>query len=199
MLLTHLGFCYDFIKWIMTRITMVIFAALINGSSSSFFTIGRGLRQWCPVSSFLFLLLDEGLSHFILAANNVGSFKGIPISEVLFITHLLFVDDILIFCDGTHQDISKLKEGLQLLRVDIGMLVNDYKSTISYSNLDDRDIRWHSSLFSFKSLRLEDRLKYLVFFWNQMPIVLLIGCGFWKNLEIYFWDGVIIGCLELAD
>ena len=81
MLLTHLGFCYDFIKWIMTRLTMVSFAALINGSSSPFFTVGRGLRQGCPLSSLLFLLLDEGLSHFILVANNVGSFKGIPISK----------------------------------------------------------------------------------------------------------------------
>ena len=93
-----------------------------------------------------------------------GSFKGIPISEVLFITHLLFVDDILIFCDGTHQDIIKLKEGLHLLQVATGMVVNDDKSTISYSNLDDREIIWLSSLFSFNSSRLEDGLKYLGFF-----------------------------------
>ena len=45
------------------------------------------------------------------------------------------------FFYGTHQDIIKLKEGIQLLRVDTGMLVNDDKSTISYPILDDRVIR----------------------------------------------------------
>ena len=115
MLLTHLGFCYDFIKWIMTQLTMVSFAALINGSSSHFFTVGHGLRQGCPLSSLLFLLVDEGLSRFILAANYVGSFKSIHIIEVFFITHLLFVVDILIFCDGTHEYIIKIKEVLQIL------------------------------------------------------------------------------------
>ena len=57
------------------------------------------------------------------------------------ITHLLFVDDILIFCDGTRRDIIKLKEGILLLQVATSMLVNDEKSTISYSNLDVEEIR----------------------------------------------------------
>ena len=97
MLLTHLGFYYDFIKWIMECLTTVIFIVLINGSTSPFFTVGCGLRQGCPLSPLLFLVVAEGLSRFILAAKADGSFKGIPISEVLFITHLLFVDDVLIF------------------------------------------------------------------------------------------------------
>ena len=45
MLLTHLGFGIDFIRWIMSCITMVYFAVLINGSTSSFFQAGGGLQQ----------------------------------------------------------------------------------------------------------------------------------------------------------
>ena len=96
MLLTHLCFCYDFIKCIMACLTTVSFDVLINGYAS-LFSLRRGLRQGCPLSPLLFLLVAEGLSRFILAAKVVGSFKGILVSEVLFITHLLFVDDILIF------------------------------------------------------------------------------------------------------
>ena len=132
MLLTHLGFCYDFIKWIKASLTTVSFVVLINSSTSPFFTVGRGLRQGCHLSSFLFLLVAEWLSHFILEAKALGSFKGIPISEVLYITHLLFVDDIIIFCDGSPRDIIKLKEGLLLLQVATSMVINDDKSTISY-------------------------------------------------------------------
>ena len=93
MLLTHLGFCYDFINWIMACLMTVSFVVLINGSASPFFTARCGLRQGCPLSPLLFLLVVEGLSHFILKAKEDGSFKGIPISEVLYITHLLFVDE----------------------------------------------------------------------------------------------------------
>jgi hypothetical protein len=33
-----------------------------------------------------------------------GRFSGIKISNGMTITHLLFVDDILIFCDGSKRD-----------------------------------------------------------------------------------------------
>ena len=39
----------------------------------------------------------EGLIHFLMDAKANGYFKCIMISEVMYITHLLFVDDILIF------------------------------------------------------------------------------------------------------
>ena len=130
--------------------------------------------------------MAEGLSRFILVAKAVGSFKGIPISEVLFITHLLFVDDILIFCDDTHHDIIKLKEGLLLLQVATGMLVNDDKSTIFYSNLDDREIIWHSSLFPFKSLRLEDGLKNLGFFYKPNAYCVVVWMWLLEKFEKSF-------------
>ena len=85
----------------MACLATVSFVVLINSSSSPFFTVGHGLRQGCPLSPLLFILAAEGLIRFILETKVVGSFKGIPISEVLYITHLLFVDDILIFCDSS--------------------------------------------------------------------------------------------------
>ena len=108
--------------------------------------------------------MDESLSRFILEEKALGYFKGIPISEVLYINHLLFVDDILILCDGSRQDIQKLKEGLFPFQVAIGMVVNNDKYTITYSHLDDQEIYSHSSLFPFKSLLIEDKLKFWGFF-----------------------------------
>ena len=110
MLLTHVGFCYEFVRWIMACISSVSFAVLINGVASPFFQAGRGLRQGSPLSPLLFLLVAEGLSRFILASKAEGSFRGIAISQVLYITHLLFVDDIMIFTNGSRQDIDKVFE-----------------------------------------------------------------------------------------
>lgn len=62
LLLTHLGFKVDFIKWIMGCITDVSYAILINGAATPFFKGQRGLRQGCPLSPLLFLLVAEGLS-----------------------------------------------------------------------------------------------------------------------------------------
>ena len=80
MLLTHLGFCYDFVRWIMACISTVSFAVLINGAASPFFHAGQGLRQGCPLSPLLFLLVAEGLNRFILASKEEGTFRGIAIS-----------------------------------------------------------------------------------------------------------------------
>ena len=80
MLLTHLGFCYEFVRWIMACISTVSFAVLINGAASPFFHAGRGLRQGCPLSPLLFLLVAEGLSRFMLVSKAEGSFRGIAIS-----------------------------------------------------------------------------------------------------------------------
>lgn len=98
--MTNLGFHIDFIRWIMSCLTTVSFAVLINGAASQFFHSERRLRQGFPLSPLLFLLVGEGLSRFLKKAHSEGDFRGIHISQVLAITYLLFVNDILIFCDG---------------------------------------------------------------------------------------------------
>src|SRR5690606_12873266 len=60
LLLTHLGFKVDFIRWIMGCITNVSYAILINGAATPFFKGQRGLRQGCPLSPLLFLLVAKG-------------------------------------------------------------------------------------------------------------------------------------------
>jgi hypothetical protein len=105
----------------------------------------------------------EGLSRFLAEAKNSGSFKGIKISPGLYNLHLLFVDDILIFCDGSRRDTNKLIEGLTLFKRDTGMLINDQKSSITFASLEDVDLRYFLSQLPFQVIELEEGLKYLIF------------------------------------
>jgi len=61
----------------MECLSIVSFSIMLNGSATSFFHAKRGLRQGCPLSPLLFLLVAEGLSHFLEEEKNSGSFKGI--------------------------------------------------------------------------------------------------------------------------
>lgn len=77
------------------------FSILLNGTASEFFHAGRGLRQGCPLSPLLFFLVMEGLFVLIKKAKEDGDLHGLQINEIMYLTHLLFVDDVLIFLDGS--------------------------------------------------------------------------------------------------
>jgi hypothetical protein len=104
---------------------------LINGSVTPFFRSERGLRQGCPLSPLLFLLVAKGLSRALSMENHSGSFLGINISTSLQITHLLFVDDILIFTSRTRAKAEFLKNTVKLFSKATGMIINEGNSTIT--------------------------------------------------------------------
>jgi hypothetical protein len=83
-------------KWIMGCISSATYAILINGEPSGFFNSGRGLRQGCPLSPLLFILIMEGLSLTLKKSQEDGILTGIKVSRLIKVLHLLFVDDILI-------------------------------------------------------------------------------------------------------
>jgi hypothetical protein len=127
------------------------------------FQAERGIRQGCPLSPLLFLLVAEIISHFLTEAKVGGHFSGIKISNGLAITHLLFVDDILIFCDGSKRDADILTEGLTLFKLATSMIINAQKSNILFSRIEDEDIRHYLDILPFQTQTLEEGLKYLGF------------------------------------
>lgn len=163
MLLTHLGFGIGFIRWIMSCITTVSFSVLINGAASPFFHLERGLRQGCPLSPLLFLLVAEGLSRALKEATRQGSLKGIPVAQNIFITHLLFVDDVLILCSSSVRDAVTLGGILDLFSKATGMEVNVVKSSITYQFLREEERREFERIFPYNSVGLADGLTYLGF------------------------------------
>eukprot|EP00253_Pinus_taeda_P031667 PITA_31667 len=149
LLLTHLGFNYSFISWIMGCISNISFVVLINGAASPFFKSQRGLRQGCPLSPLLFLLVAEGLSRLIHKARREEKIKGIEVAINLYITHLLFVDDILIFSNGSYNELKEFKSIFDLFLKATGMQINSRKSQVCVADFDRRESSMMTNLFPF--------------------------------------------------
>jgi hypothetical protein len=93
------------------------FTILINGSPFGLFTPACGLRQGDPLSPFLFILGTEVFSRLLQRQFSLGSFKGLKMLRTCSpITHLLFVDDLLIFAKATSYEASTIRNCLYVYR-----------------------------------------------------------------------------------
>jgi len=112
-------------------ISTVHFSVLVNGDAAGFFPSTRGLRQGDPLSPLLFILVMETLSRLICKATEVGFLEVIHInssrSEDMWVSHLLFADDTLIFCKP---EVGYLKCILVLFEVMSELKINLSKSVL---------------------------------------------------------------------
>jgi hypothetical protein len=88
-------------------------------------------QQRCPLSHLLFILIVKGLNKLIKEAYKNGNFKGVNIGTYCNITHLLFIDGILLFREGSKWVIEKFKGIFDLFCKATGMTINLEKSMIS--------------------------------------------------------------------
>jgi len=76
----------------------------------------------------------------MLKAKREGTIKCLEVAVNLFITHLLFVDDILLFSNGSLTEFKKIKEILELFMKETGMEVNYRKSQLIMEGLNRQEI-----------------------------------------------------------
>jgi hypothetical protein len=96
----RLGFAPSWIQLIMTCITTVQYAMVINGEPCGHIQPERGLRQDDPISPYLFLLCVEALSALMTKANDDGILTRVPTSRGgPRISHLFFAMIVYSFVD----------------------------------------------------------------------------------------------------
>ena len=91
--LQKFNFGESFVKWIKLLYSEPTMCVTNNGYASPFFAMGRGIRQGCPISALLFLLVAETMANCIRSDNDV---KGISVSQ-LTITISQYADDTTLF------------------------------------------------------------------------------------------------------
>nr|GEV47220.1 RNA-directed DNA polymerase, eukaryota, reverse transcriptase zinc-binding domain protein [Tanacetum cinerariifolium] len=90
-----MGFSDKWINWISGCLHSSTSSILINGSPTREFNIHRGLRQWDPLSPFLYIIAMEGLHVAMEDAMAAGLYNGFNINNTS-LSHLFFVDDVLL-------------------------------------------------------------------------------------------------------
>lgn len=145
----------------MSCIKDVPYSILINGSASPFFYAERGLKQGCPLSPLLFLLIMEGLSHIIEAKHRQGRIKDIKIFDSVTLTYLLFVDDVLIFLNGSLANLTALHLVMGIFQKATGMVLNKSKSTMTTTGCSQNEILFSLRRFPFITHPIKEGLKYL--------------------------------------
>ena len=162
--LDKFGFSVPFIKWIKAYITKPWIAPLFNCRLAAFFQASRGLRQGFPLSPLLFILVIEGLSLLIKDAQNNGKIRGIKISPQLSLTHLLFVDDLIMFGTGTFEEWVAFKVILDTFYAASGMCINMDKPCFLFNNIEEGLLNMISGSLSFKYEPITKGFNYLGYY-----------------------------------
>jgi hypothetical protein len=147
LVLIHLGFCHQFVIGVINYISSVSFAILIDGVATPFFKIERKSKQGCSLSPLLVLPIAEGITKSLEDDSRSCSLKVINVENSCNVTHLLFVDGIHMFCEGSRSMVEKLNEIIGLFCEATCMKMNSEKSMTSFWGLVEVETTQISQLF----------------------------------------------------
>ena len=115
-------------------ISTVKYSVLVNGVPAGFFSSTKGLRQGDPLSPYLFIMGMEVLSVLITRAIEGGFIHGCRIwrgrEQAINITHLLFADDTILFCEAKKEALLHLGWILFWFEAASGLKINLDKSMV---------------------------------------------------------------------
>jgi hypothetical protein len=99
-----------------------------------FFCSSRGLRQGDPLSPLLFVVVMEALSRMLSSSVERGLLSGFSVgsrnNEAMIVSHLLFADDTLIFCEPNVEHFRDLRCLFLCFEAVSGLKINLSKSEI---------------------------------------------------------------------
>ena len=129
---SRMGFGVRWCRWIRTCISTIQFLVLFNGSPAEFFGSSRGLRQGHLLSPMLFLVIMEVFSKMMKRAEGADLLRGFRVDgrrgEGVCVSHLLFANDTILFCDANEEQILHVRMLLLCFEAVTGLKVNALKS-----------------------------------------------------------------------
>ncbi|XP_010687394.1 uncharacterized protein LOC104901504 [Beta vulgaris subsp. vulgaris] len=129
-MMLELGFPQPFVSWVMACVTSVSYSIMLNGKPGKPFYAKKGLRQGDPMSPFLFAIGMEYLSRCLKHLKDNKKFHYHPKCGRFHITHMMFADDLLMFCRGDLTSIHEMFLAFRMFSQASGLEANLHKSNI---------------------------------------------------------------------
>ena len=130
-----LGFNTRCVNLIMACIKSVSFSIVLNGQSYSLIVPERGFRQGDLFSPYLFLLVTKGLHTLFKKAEDNDVIRGVSLCATRSqISHLLFMDDSLVFCRATILECVQIQSLLHVYEQASGQSLNKGKTNIFFNS-----------------------------------------------------------------
>lgn len=135
---------------------------MVNGHPTSFFQSHRGLRQGCPLSPFLYILMADSLSRKLAAEMNSSDLPGIRTANALKpINHALFADDSILLSGASTSIAANFDAVLKRYCRASGVVINDRKSSIFGWNVSQHNLNIIAQTLGFECFTHWDSIKYL--------------------------------------
>ena len=145
----------QFITWIKCFYNKTETCVINNGHASSFFLPGRGVRQGCPLSPYLFVIAVELMSLWLKQKSNIDGITSKDGNDYMISQ---FADDTTIAIQNTKDNIRKTFEAIEFFGKASGLRLNiDKTEIILLGNTTKADIpkKYRSQIKSqIKSLGL---------------------------------------------
>lgn len=132
---TDISKAYDMIEWSFLRKAMEA-----CGFSKEWYDLimacirpSRGLRQWDPLSPYLFVICTEMLVQMLTNAEQQGRLTGLKVARrAPAVSHLLYADYSLFYCKSNEEEIGELGRILQHYSIASRQRINYQKSSIYF-------------------------------------------------------------------
>ena len=141
-MLIRANFPPDIRDIIMSCVSMVSTSILFNGEALEPIFPSRGIRQGNPLSPYLFILYMDFLGQLVEKKCNAKLWYSVKASQSgLAFSHLMFVDDIMLFAKADRVNCSTIRDVLDYFCGLFGQTVSESKSRVYASPNVDRDTR----------------------------------------------------------
>lgn len=164
--LSKLGFNDSFICMVKACISNPWISPLINGRPCTAFQSSRGLRQGCPLSPYLFILMAESLSKALDYNRRAGLITGIKFAHgTKNINHSQFADDTLLMGGASTIIARRFKRILDQFMECSGGKISQDKSCIYGWNVSAHKIQSIANI-----LEVSYKLEWTHFTYLGMPV-----------------------------